>query len=108
MPGRKIYLKQKLGKAISTHMTIDYQTKDINQSFGDFFFFIWRFKKKYNIPRDILKDTFSPRCPSKDEWIKKPWYIHTLDYYSAIKRNTFELVLMRWLNLQPIIQSEVS
>ena len=45
MPGRKIYLKQKLGKAISTHMTIDYQTKDINQSFGDFFFSFGDFKK---------------------------------------------------------------
>ena len=64
--------------------------------------------KKYNIPRDILKDTFSPRCPSKDEWIKKPWYIHTMEYYSAIKRNTFELVLMRWANLEPILQSEIS
>ena len=49
-----------------------------------------------------------PRCPSTDEWIKKLWYIHTMEYYSAIKRNTFESVLMRWLNLEPIIQSEVS
>ena len=49
-----------------------------------------------------------PRCPSTDEWIKKLWYICTMEYYSAIKRNTFELVLMRWMNLEPIIQSEVS
>ena len=49
-----------------------------------------------------------PRCPSTDEWIKKLWYIYTMEYYSAIKRNTFELVLMRWMNLEPIIQSEVS
>ena len=49
-----------------------------------------------------------PRCPSTDEWIKKLWYIYTMDYYSAIKRNTFESVLMRWMNLEPIIQSEVS
>ena len=49
-----------------------------------------------------------PRCPSTDEWIKKLWYIYTVEYYSAIKRNTFESVLMRWLNLEPIIQSEVS
>ena len=49
-----------------------------------------------------------PRCPSTDEWIKKLWYIYTMEYYSAIKRNTFESVLMRWMNLDPIIQSEVS
>ena len=47
------------------------------------------------------------RCPSTYEWIKK-WYIYTMDYYSAIKRNTFESVLMRWMNLEPIIQNEVS
>ena len=40
-----------------------------------------------------------PRCPSRDEWIKKLWYIYTVQYYSAIKRNTFESVLMRWVNL---------
>ena len=49
-----------------------------------------------------------PRCPSTDEWIKKSWYIYTMEYYSAIKRNTFESVPMRWMNLEPIIQSEVS
>ena len=49
-----------------------------------------------------------PRCPSTDEWIKKLWYICTMEYYSAIKRNRFESVLMRWMNLGPIIQSEVS
>ena len=43
-----------------------------------------------------------------DEWIKKWWYIYTMEYYSAIKRNTFESVLNRWMNLEPIIQSEVS
>ena len=48
-----------------------------------------------------------PRCPSADEWIIKLWYIHTMEYYSAIK-NTFESVLMRWMKLEPIIQSEVS
>ena len=48
------------------------------------------------------------RCPSTDEWIKKLWYIHKMEYYSAIKRNTFESVLMMWMSLQPIIQSEVS
>ena len=48
------------------------------------------------------------RCPSTDEWIKKLWYIYKMDYYSAIKMNTIESVLMRWMNLEPIIQSEVS
>ena len=70
-----------------------------------------------------------PRCPSTDEWIKKlwyrdfpggtsgkestcqckkVWYIYTMEYYSDIKRNAFESVLMRWMNLEPIIQSKVS
>ena len=48
------------------------------------------------------------RCPSTNKWIKKVWYIHTMEYYPAIKRNTFESVPMRWMNLEPIIQSEVS
>ena len=56
----------------------------------------------------IAKTWKQPRCPSTDEWIKKLWYIYTMEYYSAIKRNTFESVLMRWMNLEPIIQSEVS
>ena len=49
-----------------------------------------------------------PRCPSADEWIRKLWYIYTVEYYSTIKKNTFESVLMRWMKLEPIIQSEVS
>ena len=49
-----------------------------------------------------------PRCPLTDEWIKKLLYIYTMEYYSAIKRNAFEPVLMRWINLEPIIQNEVS
>ena len=49
-----------------------------------------------------------PRCPLTDEWIKKLWYTYTMEYYSAIKRNTFESVLMRWMNIEPIIQNEVS
>ena len=49
-----------------------------------------------------------PRCPLIGEWIKKLWYIYTMDYYSAIKGNTFESVLKRWMKLEPIIQSEVS
>ena len=49
-----------------------------------------------------------PRCPLTGEWIKKLWYINTMEYYSAIKSNIFESVLIRWVNLEPIIQSEVS
>jgi len=48
------------------------------------------------------------RCPSTDEWIRKLWYIYTMEYYSAIKKNTLESVLMRWMKLEPIIKSEVS
>ena len=48
------------------------------------------------------------RCPSTDKWIKKLWYMYAVEYDSAIKRNTFEYVLMRWTKLEPIIQSEVS
>ena len=48
------------------------------------------------------------RCPLADEWIRKLWYIYTMEYYSAIKKNAFESVLMRWMKLEPIIQSEVS
>ena len=49
-----------------------------------------------------------PRCPSADDWIRKLWCINTMEYYSAIKKNTFESVLMRWMKLEPIMQSEVS
>ena len=56
----------------------------------------------------IARTWKQPRCPSADEWISKLWYIYTMEYYSAIKKNTFESVLMRWMKLEPIIQSEVS
>ena len=56
----------------------------------------------------IARTWKQPRCSSTDEWIKKLWYIYTMEYYSATKRNTFESVLMRWMNLEPIIQSEIS
>ena len=49
-----------------------------------------------------------PKCPSEDERIRKLWYIYTMEYYSAITKNTFESVLMRWMNLEPTIQSKVS
>ena len=78
----------------------------------------------YTPRKPELKDMFTPmfitalftiartwkqlRCPSADEWIRKLWYIYTMEYYSAIKKNTFESVLMRWMKLEPTIQSEVS
>ena len=56
----------------------------------------------------IARTWKQPRFPSADEWIRKLWYIYTMEYYSAIKKNTFESVLMRWMKLEPIIHSEVS
>ena len=49
-----------------------------------------------------------PRGSSTDEWMKKLWYIYRMEYYSVMKRNTFESVLISWMNLESIIQSEVS
>ena len=56
----------------------------------------------------IARTWKQPRCPLADKWIRKQWYIHTIEYYSAIKKNAFESVLMRWMKFEPIIQSEVS
>ena len=56
----------------------------------------------------IARTWKQPGCPSADEWIRKLWYIYTMEYYSAIIKNTFESGLMRWMKLEPIIQSEVS
>ena len=56
----------------------------------------------------IARTWKQPRCPSADEWIRKLWHIHMVEYYSAIKKNAFVSVLMRWMKLEPIIQSEVS
>ena len=58
----------------------------------------------FTIPRTQKQ----PGCPSADEWMRKRRYIHTMEYYSAIKKNTLESVLMRWMKLEPILQSEVS
>ena len=55
----------------------------------------------------IARTWKQPRCPLIDEWIRKLWYIYAMEYYLAIKRNAFESVLMRWMNLEPINQSEV-
>ena len=64
------------------------------------FVFCYKLITKEKLPK--------PRCPSADEWIRKLWYIYTMEYYSAIKKNSFESVLMRLMKLEPIIQSEVS
>ena len=55
----------------------------------------------------IARTWKQPRCPPADKWIRKLWYIYTIEYYSAFKKNTFESVLMKWMKLEPIIQSEV-
>ena len=49
-----------------------------------------------------------PRRPSTDEWIKRLWHIYTMEYYSAVKRNNVEPTELRWMNLEPALQSEVS
>ena len=56
----------------------------------------------------IARTWKQPKCPLTDERIKKMWHIYTMEYYSAIKRNEFELFVVRWMDLQPVIQSEVS
>ena len=80
----------------------------------------WTYSKETRIERDMCTPMFiaalftiartwkQSRYPSADEWIRRLWYIYTMEYYSAIKDNTFESVLMRWMKLEPIIQSEVS
>ena len=76
--------------------------------------------KETRIERDTCTSVFTaalftisrtwkqPRCPSADKWIRNLWYIYTMEYYSAIKRNIFESVLMRWMKLDLIIQCEMS
>jgi len=54
----------------------------------------------------IARTWTQPRCPSADEWIRKQWYIYPMEYYSAIKKNSFESILMRCMKLEPITQSE--
>ena len=49
-----------------------------------------------------------PKFPLTDEQIKKMWHIYTMEYYSAIKRNEIELFVVRWMDLESVIQSEVS
>ena len=54
------------------------------------------------------QDMEATKCPSTDEWIKEMWHIYTMEYYSAIKRNEIELFVVRWMDLESVIQSEVS
>ena len=54
------------------------------------------------------QDMEATRCPSTDKCIKKMWYTYTMEYFSTIKRNEFEQVLMRWMNLESIIRSDMS
>ena len=56
----------------------------------------------------IARTWKQPKCPSTDEWIKKMWRIYTMEYYSAIKRSETELFVVRWMDLESVIQSEVS
>ena len=56
----------------------------------------------------IARTRKQPRCPLANKWIRKLLHIYTREYYSSIKKNPFESVLMRWMKLEPIIQSEVS
>ena len=56
----------------------------------------------------IARTWKQPKCPLTDEWIKKMWQIYTMEYYSVIKRNEIELYVVRWMDLESVIQSEVS
>ena len=56
----------------------------------------------------IARTWNQPKCPMTDKWIKKTWYIYTMEYYSAIKRNEIESFVETWMDLETVIQSEVS
>ena len=56
----------------------------------------------------IIRTWKGPKCPSTDEWIKKMWNIYTMEYYTAIKRNEIELFVVRWMDLESLIQSDKS
>ena len=55
----------------------------------------------------IARTWKKPNCPSTEEWIKKMWYIYTMEYYSAIKRNKIGSLVESWMDLESVIQSEV-
>ena len=64
-----------------------------------------------NVPCSTLYNSQvmeQPKCPSTDEWIKQMWHIYTMEYPSAIKRNQIELFVVKWMDLESIIQSEIS
>ena len=56
----------------------------------------------------IARTWKQPKCPLTEEWIKKMWHVYTMEYYSAIKRNEIELFVVRWMDLESVIQSEIS
>ena len=56
----------------------------------------------------IARTWKQPKCPSRDEWVKKMWQMYTVEYYSAIKRNEIELFVVRLMDLETVIQSEGS
>ena len=59
----------------------------------------------------IARTWKQPQCPSTDEWIKKTWHIYTMEFYTAIKKqnkNEIELFVLRWMDIESVIQSEVS
>ena len=56
----------------------------------------------------ITRTWKQPKCPSTDEWIKKMWHIYTMEYYSAIIRNEIELLVVKWMDLESVIQNEIS
>ena len=56
----------------------------------------------------IARTWKQPKYPSTDEWIKKMWHIYTMEFYSAIKRNEIELFVVRWMDLESVIQGEVN
>ena len=60
-----------------------------------------------SVHRSTVYNSQDMEATLADEWIRKWWYIYTMEYYSAVKKNAFESVLMRWMKLEPIIQSEV-
>ena len=81
------------------------QSSFSNEVIGFMTFHRWSLIGNWNVPSQTWKQ---PRCPSAAEWIRKLQYIYTMEYYSAIKNNTSESVLMGWMKLKPIIESEVS
>ena len=56
----------------------------------------------------VARSWSQPKCPLTDEWIKKMWYIYTTEYYSALKRNEIGSFVEMWMDLETVIQSEVS